>query len=247
MTCEKYVGDLEENLKKIPCYENSSLSFSGGLDSSIIAFLMRDCEPQLYAIGFEDSRDLKNANEISSVLGLKLNTILIEDEDVLNAIKILKDIGEMSAMEIAFEMPLLIVSMHATSRRIYTGQGADELFGGYAKYLQNPELMHEDVEKLLKITLPRERKITAKYEKELITPYLSEDIIALASEIPKECKIKNGVRKWVLREAARRLGVPEIIVQREKKAAQYGSGIWKHMKKLAKREGKSVEEFIRGI
>ena len=248
MSCEKYASELAEILKKIKCPENSALSFSGGLDSSIIAYLCRNRIISFYTIGMESSKDLDNAKKVSNSLGIAFTKIIISEKMILEGIKELKEIDEkITPVEISFELPLLVVAKKAEESVICTGQGADELFGGYAKYLQAPELMHGDVEKLLTITVPREQKIAKKYEKTLITPYLMEEMQSLASKIPEECKIHKGIRKWVLREAARRLGVPEIIVEREKKSAQYGSGIWKHMKKLAKRDGKSVEEFVRAL
>jgi len=248
MSCEKYVSELAEILKKIKCPENSALSFSGGLDSSIIAYLCRNSIKSYYTIGMESSRDLGNAKKVSNNLGIDFTKIIISEKMILEGIKELKELDEkITPVEISFELPLLIVTKKSEEREICTGQGADELFGGYAKYLQHPELMKKDVAKLLTITVPRERKIAKMYEKTLITPYLLEDLHNLASRTPDECKIHKGIRKWVLREAARQLGVPEIIVERKKKAAQYGSGTWKIIKKMAKKEGKSPDEFIKGI
>ena len=247
MSCKEYINKLAEIIGAFECPSGSALSFSGGLDSSILAYLFRPCNPELYVVGFKGSRDVQNAFEIASFLGMRANYIFLSEEHIIEGISELKDIEEMSAVEISFELPLLIVAKNSTEKIIYTGQGADELFGGYAKYLNREELMGEDVKNLLEKTLPRERKIVSKYGKELVTPYLSQELIELSSNIPASCKINKGVRKFVLREAARRLGIPDLIVEREKKAAQYGSGIWKAMKKIAKRKGMSVEDFVRGI
>ncbi len=247
MFCDEYAGELAEILRKIKCPENSALSFSGGLDSSIIAYLCRNSIKSYYTIGMESSKDLDNAKKVSNNLGIDFTKIIISEKMILEGIKELKELDEkITPVEISFELPLLIVTKNAEESVICTGQGADELFGGYSKYLQAPELMKKDVEKLLTNTVPREQKIAKKYEKTLITPYLMEEMQSLASRIPEECKIHKGIRKWVLREAARQLGVPEIIVEREKKAAQYGSGTWKMIKKMAKKEGKSPDEFIKG-
>ncbi|ADD08544.1 asparagine synthase C-terminal domain-containing protein [Candidatus Aciduliprofundum boonei] len=239
---------LAELLKDAVECRDAALAFSGGLDSGVLAYLMKDCPVKLYTVGIEGSKDVKNAEEAANTLGLELQIIDINEYDILEGILFLKRIEpSISALEVSFELPLYFVCSYADERDVYTGQGSDELFGGYAKYLENPELMSEDLNKLMAKTKPRETKIATLLGKELHTPYLDKRIIEFARNIPKELKIKNGVRKYVLREAARYLGVPKEIVEREKKAAQYGSGIWKIMKKMAKERDLSVEEFVKSL
>jgi len=239
---------LAELLKESLGCRESALAFSGGLDSGILAYLMRDCNVKLYTVGVEGSRDVENAEEASNLLGLELQIIEINEYDILEGILFLKRIDpSISALEVSFELPLYFVCSYADERDIYTGQGSDELFGGYSKYLENPNLMVEDFNRLMAKTKPREMKIATLLGKELHTPYLDKRIIEFASNLPRELKIKNRVRKYILREAARYLGVPNEIVKREKKAAQYGSGIWKIMKKMAKERNLNVEEFVKTL
>ena len=239
---------LAELLKDTVECRDAALAFSGGLDSGVLAYLMKDCPVKLYTVGIEGSKDVKNAEEAANTIGLELQIIDINEYDILEGILFLKRIEpSISALEASFELPLYFVCSYADERDVYTGQGSDELFGGYAKYLGNPELMSEDLNKLMAKTKPRETKIATLLGKELHTPYLDKRIIEFARNIPKELKIKEGVRKYVLREAARYLGVPMEIVEREKKAAQYGSGIWKIMKKMAKERDLSVEEFVKSL
>jgi len=221
------------------------MAFSGGLDSSILAYLHRDDALVLYTIGVKDSVDMRKAAEISKILGLVLKTIEIDEDSIVEGLRALYHItGPMSPVEFSFELPLYFVLKETKEAALCTGQGADELFGGYAKYLSAPDKMEEDLNKLLNMTAPRERKIAEHFKKELRTPYLSTAVVEFASKVPVYCKIRNGTRKWVLREAARRLGAPDIIVNREKKAAQYGSGTWKLMKKMAKKEALRVDEWL---
>ncbi len=244
--CEELADALARLLSSLTPSE-CAISFSGGLDSSIIAYIFRRENISLHAVGFEGSHDLLNARKSAEILGLPLGEMLISDEDVSEAIVELWDIaGPMSAVEISFELPLYFVARDV-HEDICTGQGADELFGGYAKYLEHEELMEHDLNTLLQITAPREKKMVQHFGHTLNTPYLSEDIVEFSKKVPVDCKIRNGVRKYVLREAARIIGVPEEIVTREKKAAQYGSGIWKSMRRQAKRSGLSVEGWIKTL
>ncbi len=236
---------LAELLSSLEFEKNSALSFSGGIDSGIIAYLMREKDPILYTAGIEESRDIYNAIESSKILSLPLKIIYVNEEKIMDGISFLREIdSSMSPVEIGFELPLYSVVRYASEEKIYTGQGADELFGGYKKYLKDPSLMKQDFELLIKRTLPREKKIAGEFNKILLTPYLSDDIVNFAKNLDVGYKIRNNERKWLLREAARILGVPEDITCREKRAAQYGSGIWKIMKRMAKRRGMKVDEFI---
>lgn len=245
---EDFARVLVSILRNLKCRENSAIAFSGGLDSGILAYIFKDCAPSLYTVGVEDSKDFENAKSAANALGMPLKLIEINEFDILEGILFLKRIEpDINAVEISFELPLYFVCSNADERTVYTGQGSDELFGGYHKYLENRKLMKEDLKKLLEKTRPREIKISTLLGKELVTPYLDSKIMEFAANLPMEMKIRNGVRKWVLREAARILGVPEEIANREKKAAQYGSGIWKMMKKMAKERGQSVEEFVKSL
>ncbi|BDZ71209.1 asparagine synthase C-terminal domain-containing protein [Methanobacterium petrolearium] len=123
-------------------------------------------------------------------------------------------------------------------RVMLSGQGADELFAGYHRYLDfyhkkgenaQKDLM-SDVENLYHVNLERDDKVTMANSVELRVPYLDLQIINMAMNIPMKYKI-NGqgdrLRKCILREVARDRGVNPEIVKRPKKAAQYGSGIHK--------------------
>jgi asparagine synthase (glutamine-hydrolysing) len=72
----------------------------------------------------------------------------------------------------------------------------------------------------------------------------------MAMNIPMKYKIDgvdDQLRKCILREVARDLGVPEKNVKRPKKAAQYGSGIDKMMRRVLKEENLDYENLIRGL
>ncbi len=246
---EELAAVLAEILREeIKCRESLGVAFSGGLDSGLLAYLLRDCGAKFYTVGIEGSRDIENAQDAARVLGIDLEVVEIGENDILEGLLFLKRVDpEISAVEASFELPLYFVCSHAPEDFVMTGQGSDEIFGGYRKYVDKPELMREDLDRLLNRTAPRERRIATLLGKELLTPYLSSRILNFSLTIPTEMKIRDSVRKYILREAAKLLGVPESIYLREKKAAQYGSGIWKMMKKMAKEEGKSVEEFFASL
>lgn len=137
-----------------------------------------------------------------------------------------------------------------------SGQGADELFAGYHRYLkfyqeQGEEAqknLNTDINNLYQVNLQRDDAVTMASGVELRVPYLDLDVINMAMNIPMEYKIKgedDQLRKCILREVARDLGVPEENVKRPKKAAQYGSGIDKMLRRVLKDEDILKNEDIK--
>jgi asparagine synthase (glutamine-hydrolysing) len=139
---------------------------------------------------------------------------------------------------------------------VLAGQGADELFGGYQRYVN--EYCKEGEEKVLKTmfydvvniclsNLERDLKITSYHDVELRMPFASFDVAEFSVGLPIECKIEprlDTLRKLVLRKVAFNLGLPASIVDKPKKAVQYSTGINDAVKRVAKKHGKTVNEYI---
>jgi len=228
-----------------------AIAFSGGIDSSIVARLMKEkADPKLYTVGVEGSYDLNIGKETADYLGLPWEGIVVEEQDLIDAIlSICKTIPTRNPVTISFEMPLYLVASNVNEANIFSGQGADELFAGYDRYrsLEKGELertLNHDVAQLLEQGLEWESLIASNLSKELHYLYLHQEVINTVRGIPVMEEFRGEERKAVLRDVARLLGLDEIAA-RKKKAAQYGSGIMKTMRKMAKREGMTVRSFVR--
>ncbi|MDI6707479.1 MAG: asparagine synthase C-terminal domain-containing protein [Candidatus Thermoplasmatota archaeon] len=229
--------------------KRKGILFSGGLDSSILAFLVsKHAEVVLYVAGIEGAYDIDVARKSAQLLNLQLIEIFLTEKDIEEALPIIsKIVISKNPIEISYLLPLFFVAKHSREKELLSAYGADELFAGYAKYLRSENLEEELKKDLLSLKekgMPSAQKIASYFNKELKAPFLELEIIELGLKIPVEYKIKDGTRKHVLRESARVLGLPEEIVVREKKAAQYGSGIMKVMKKLAARENLTLKEYL---
>ncbi len=218
--------------------EKGSIAFSGGLDSSLIAFLaLQKGDFTGYVAGMEGSHDILWAEKAAELIGLPLHRIIIDENDIRKAYHEIRELlGTDNLVVISFEMPLYFVAMHSSSNIIVSGQGADELFGGYKRYeSMDPETlereMKRDLEELIGSGIERDRNIAKHFGKELVTPYLSRDFLDIVLE--RSALQRKGMgRKEMLREIAKIAGLPEELWKKEKKAAQYGSGIMKVLKKM---------------
>jgi len=235
---------LEQSIRK-RYYKPCAIAFSGGLDSSFLAALCKDAK--LYSVGMAGSHDIKQTRYAAQLLGLLDNLHLheITTKELESAIpNVIKAIESPDPLMVSIALPLYFASKHAHSddlRVILSGQGADELFAGYKRYeSQNPE----DLEKALRIdldniaqnNLERDDAVTMVNSVELRVPYLDKKVIELALSISPELKIHEGIRKYILRLAASKI-LPDEIAWKEKKAAQYSSGIYSAMEKLARKNG----------
>jgi asparagine synthase (glutamine-hydrolysing) len=228
-----------------------AVPFSGGIDSSVIAHLARrHSEVRLYTCGLEYSHDLKMARKASKLMSLLLNEIIIDKDDVLMAIPEVERILETKdPAKVTIALPLYLTTKGVKEEVMLVGQGADELFGGYARYtkMERKELersLARDFEDLICDDVLGWVKIAAEFSKEVKFPYLGREVVNMALCIPSRLKVREGERKIVLRAAAEKMMIPMEISAAPKKAAQFGTGIAPLINKLAKKRGQNLKEFF---
>jgi asparagine synthase (glutamine-hydrolysing) len=247
----KVLEALEQTIADDVCKGDIAVAFSGGLDSTIITTLLTNhSKPRLYTVGIEGSFDLVVGEQTAEMLGLPWEGIVVEEQDLIDAIfEIVKVIPTTNPVTISFEMPLFLVASRIKERHIYSGQGADELFAGYAKYVEmsdeeRKQTIHDDLVRLLEKGLIYENDLVNHQDKELHCPYVNPKVLEVVRSIPITEEFRGSERKAVLRDVARLLDLGEVA-DRRKKAAQYGSGIMKTLRHAAKRNGMTVRAFIR--
>jgi asparagine synthase (glutamine-hydrolysing) len=227
------------------------VALSGGVDSALVAKLAgKEC----VVVGMAGSHDIKRAEQVASELGLSLETVIIDPGLIEDALcKVLEVIPKVDPVNASIATTQFFITKWAGShghRRILAGQGADELFGGYARYLETDNLS-QDLEKDflgLGLQLARDQAVAAIHNTHFSLPYMDIRVVQTAKSIPAGKKVYDGIRKRPLREVAGRYLSSEIAYY-EKKAMQYGSGVMKEIEKLASKRGfkRSVNGYIAGI
>ena len=211
----------------------------------MIAFLAQKyCDVELIAVGIPDAHDLKAARSASELIDMELKVIEVEPKDMITEGMEMQKCLNLSSMEVEFMLPFWIAAKNSDNSILMCGQGADELFGGYARFrTENAEYnLRREVSDLVNRLPDRENKIAKEFGLELACPYLTESVIEAAEKYsPKERVGKVG--KEPLRKAALEMGLPKEIAQRKKKAAQYGSGSQRAIKSLMKHRIELEFEF----
>jgi asparagine synthase (glutamine-hydrolysing) len=251
-TASKMLYNAIEKAVKKRRYTPSALAFSGGLDSSLIAALCPDAE--LYSVGMAGSHDIMQTKKAALLLGMKdklhLHELTINDVEA-SLPDVIKAIESCDPLKVSIAMPLFFASKDAHNdgiRVMLSGQGADELFAGYKRYesMNHTELqsaLWNDFQNIAENNLERDDAVTMANSVELRVPFLDKAVVELALRIAPELKIHNGTRKYILRLAAQEI-LPQELAMKEKKAAQYSSGIYSALQKLAKKNGFRGERFV---
>ena len=223
---------------------------SGGLDSSITSALAKKFSskrvesddkqdawwPQLhsFSVGLKDAPDLKAAKIVADHIGTihhEINFTVQEGIDAIRDVVYHLETYDITTIRASTPMYLLARAIKSLGiKMVLSGEGADELFGGYLYFHKAPnakEFHEETVRKLDKLHMYdclRTNKSLAAWGIEGRVPFLDKEFMDVAMNInPKDKMIKNGrIEKWVLREAFKDY-LPESVLWRQKE--QFSDGV----------------------
>ena len=241
------------------------MAFSGGLDSSVIAVLTKICgtNTRLISVGLEDQPEVRYAEAAAEALGLPLHlqTYTIRDvEEVLP--RVLWLIEEPDMVKVGVAIPFYWTAETASKLGysvLLAGQGGDELFGGYQRYLREyaqsgvlavQKAMYRDVASSYETNFQRDNQVCSFHKVELRLPFADRDIAHFSLGLPLSLKIDSTtdpLRKRVLRRVAQSLGMPTFIANKTKKAVQYATGVDKALRRLARGRGITLRSMLEEV
>ncbi|HYD02947.1 MAG TPA: asparagine synthase B [Alphaproteobacteria bacterium] len=258
--------ELENSVKRqLMCDVPYGVLISGGLDSSLIAAIAakyshRRIEsdgkeeawwPRLhsFSVGLKDSPDMKFAKIVSKHIGTVHHEIIFTVQEGMDAIRdVIYHLETFDVTTIRASTPMYLMARKIKStgiKMVLSGEGADEVFGGYLYFHMAPnrqEFHEETVRKLFalsKYDCLRANKSTAAWGLEARVPFLDKEFLDYAMSIDPSDKMCPGskIEKKILRDSFTDLLPPEILYRQKE---QFSDGVgysWiDELKKLAEQQ-----------
>ncbi len=223
---------------------------SGGLDSSITSALAKilakkrinydDPKSTLlaqlhsFSVGLEGSPDLIAARKVADHIGTVHHEVKFTIQEGLDAIKdVIYHLETYDVTTVRASTPMYLMARSIKSlgiKMVLSGEGADELFGGYLYFHKapSPKDFHEEtvrkLEKLHQYDCLRANKSLAAWGIEGRVPFLDKEFIDVSMRMNPKDKMINKIKmeKWVLRKAFEKY-LPKSVAWRQKE--QFSDGV----------------------
>lgn len=260
---EKLQSLLEQSFKeRVLGLNEVAVAFSGGLDSSLTALLAEKAGVKVHLIhvSLENQLEVEQAKKAAAMLGLPLHLYLFSEKDLEQTLpEVLWSIENLDPIKTSIGVPFFWTAEKTAElglKVLLAGQGADELFGGYMRYLNvyqrqgeaaAQRKISEDILKMHENNFERDTKICFFHNVELRLPFAARQLAEFALSLPLKLKIESKndmLRKIVLRNAAEKMELPLQIARKPKKAIQYATGVNNAIKKLAKKNRLPLRDFL---
>jgi len=206
--------------------------FSAGVDSALLAWELRTRpDVSLCTLGRPRSPDVVAAHVGADCVGLPWSELRLTEAEVGRAeARFAEELHDLAPVSRTVLLALAIAIDLAPPALLVCGQGADELFFGYAHYRDLDERAaatrsDEDLARLRATDWPRTQRIARTAGKTIVAPYLDPAFEAAARQIPIAIRLPGNAPKRFFRDWAMGRGLPRELAARPKKAVQYGTGL----------------------
>ena len=239
-----------------------AVAFSGGIDSTLTAHYLKEAggDVDLVCVGVGDQKEYREARRAAEALGMDVNIHPFTKDELEDSLdEIILSVEDPNPMKIGVAAPLYFVAQQAMEYgyiTIFSGNGSDELFGGYHKYMKQwltegekvRDTMYRDVVESWRNNYDRDAKVCKDLGARLVLPFADARIIMFGLGVPTKYKLPPDIeepRKIILRRLAKNLGFPAEVGDKPKKAAQYSTGVHRALNRIAKSRGESLPEYLR--
>lgn len=247
---KELLAEMTGAIKDTICEDKIGIAFSGGVDSTLVARICSNIgyDISLLTVGFANSYDIESARQANQYLGMPHHVLEITRssfDDV--AARIMAAVGDRSLSWIENCIAFHYITKLARLQDIpvvVTANGIDELFCGYDAYRRVVSGGEQAVMDMIDEKVAHEQdmlisagSLSAANRVRVVQPLLSEGFVRYARALPLMYKITGSddlMRKHIIRDLARVVGVSEFSAGRRKKALQYGSAIHKTLVKFIK-------------
>jgi len=245
---------MEATEKRMKDNAVGGILLSGGLDSSLIAYMAHEIKPDIecYTVSMEEGQDLPLAKDVTKYLGIKHHILIFGEEETKEILPLAihhQEMYEESCVHgaIANFIAGRFVSPH--TKVVLTGEGADEFLAGYdGQFRQgsNSAEIASIVDRLINVAhntaLQRLDRLNAANNYESRTPFLDASVIDFSLKIPIQHKIhgEEQTGKWIVRQAFEGC-LPDHLIYQTKRFFAQGSGVAYIMRAQAEKEISPVE------
>ena len=212
------------------------VSLSGGLDSSLIAALMRPCVEELhsFAVGLEGAPDLRAARRVAEHLGTHHHEYVYTPSEAVDVLEtVVAHLESYDPALLRSAIPSFFLSRLASQhvKMILNGEGADEAFAGYGYLaaIDDPAALQRESVRLLSglhnLNLQRLDRMTMAHGLEGRVPFLDVEFLECATSLDPRIKLHchGRLEKWPLRAAFHGM-LPDEILWRPKLEFAQGTG-----------------------
>jgi diphthine-ammonia ligase len=247
-----------DRIDALPANAKFGFMFSGGVDSTFLAFLAKRSKRKFtcYTVGFKDDdtkqpEDLDAAIQAAKLIGVDLKYHVFDTDEAEKLIeRTAKMLGPKLTNVVNVGVGAVVVACIDLAKKdgvhyLFSGLGSEEIFAGYERHRKSEDIQEECWNGLFNMRerdLLRDFAIAKATDMNFCTPLMDEEVIKESMRVPAKLKIDGEVSKVLIRKIAEKEGLPKEISWRKKRAAQYGSRLDSAIDKIARKKGFSFKK-----